>query len=119
MSVDEELRTLIPSAMDDIEAVNRAIARGYPAVGPIIPELLTWLRDYNWPVAKALAPFLAELGVALVPEIRRILKTDDDIWKYWILRCLVQSAEMREALRHELTRLATHPTASESRDAVV
>jgi hypothetical protein len=54
------------------------IAGGYPAVAPVLPELLTW------PVARELAPSLASIGAPLLAEVRRIVPARDDIWKYWV-----------------------------------
>jgi hypothetical protein len=90
------------------------VARGYPAVAPILPELIQWLQDYNWPVAHVLAPFLARIGSPLLPEIRRVLNTNDYVWQYWLLTWLVKTPEMASALHDELTRLADHATAAEA-----
>src|SRR5689334_12113292 len=100
---DEELRALLPKEKCDTDLAEQVVALGYPAAEPIVPELLEWLQDMNWPVARVLVPFLAEIGTPLVPEIRRILKTNDEVWKHWILSCLVRSPEMVAALEQELT----------------
>jgi hypothetical protein len=110
---DEEIRALIPKTKSDLDRAAEVVARGYPAVAPILPELVEWLQDYNWPVAHILAPFLASIGNPLLPEIRRVLKTQDQVWKYWLLTCLVKTPELTAALR-ELTQLAQHPTPAES-----
>jgi len=112
--IDDELRALIPTSKHDVERARHAVARGYPAVAPIVRELLEVLQDPNRPVAKVLAPFLASIGAPLVPEIRRVLETDDHIWKYWLLTCLVTTPDVASALRSELTRLAEHPTPAEA-----
>jgi hypothetical protein len=98
----------------DIERAEAAVAAGYPAVEPILFELLEWLQDLNWPVAQVIAPFLATIGSPLVSPIRRILQTDDEIWKRWILTEIVEkSAELASAFRDELARLADSPTETE------
>ena len=61
--------SLIPKSKSDLETANRAVAAGYPAVKPVLGELVEWLKDYNWPVAHVLAPFLAKIGIPLVPHI--------------------------------------------------
>ena len=55
------------------------------ALVPHIPELLTWLQDINWPIARPVAAALSRCGIALVEPVRSILLSDDDIWKTWIL----------------------------------
>jgi hypothetical protein len=51
--------TCIPKNKGVLAAAQAAIDIGYPGVAPILPQLLEWLQDYNWPVAHMLAPFLA------------------------------------------------------------
>jgi hypothetical protein len=113
--MDEDIRGLLPQHKSDYERAQAIIARGYPAVAPVLPELITWLQDCNWPVSHVIAPFLASIGSPIVPEIRRVLQTNDDIWKYWVLSQVVArtSSDVAEGLREELTRIATEPTQGE------
>lgn len=61
----------------------------------------------NWPVATALVPFLASIGEPLAPEIRRILTTDDVMWKCWVvLKLVAPKPAVMAALRPELEALA-------------
>lgn len=104
----------VPRDKHDHESANRAIAAGYPAVKPVLTELLEWIQDMNWPVAQTLTPFLASIGLPLAPYIKNILETDDDIWKYWIFKeIFLRSAELAEAFRDELERIVVNPTESE------
>jgi hypothetical protein len=78
-----------------------------------------WLQDYNWPVALVLAPFLASIGAPLVPHVRHVLDSNDDVWKYWIVeRILGQSRELAGAFRADIERLAWSPTLEESQQEV-
>lgn len=109
-----DIRSLIPQHKKDFERTRAVIAAGYPAVEPILPELLAWLQDCNWPVAQGLAPFLASIGEPLVPHIQHVMGTDDDIWKYWMITMLMaESPEIAGAFREELERLAFAPTERE------
>ena len=111
------IRGLIPRHKLDLTRAQAAVAAGYPAIAPVLPELLEWLQDYNWPVAHILQPFLAGIGLPLAPHLRRILQTDDEVWKYWVIVCLIkESAALQAEFRHELTRLATSPTVRETRE---
>lgn len=112
-----DVKSLIPRSKMDTERAEAAVAAGYPAVAPILPELLEWLQDMNWLVAQILAPFLASIGSPLIPHIRHILKTDDEIWKYWIIvQIMGDSHEVAEAFRDELERLAYSPTEREAHE---
>jgi thiaminase len=58
-----------------------------------------------------LAPFLASIGDPLIPHIRKVFETDDEIWKCWIMSCIMlESREVAEAFREELERVAYSPT---------
>jgi hypothetical protein len=106
---DDDIRRLLPTDKCDVDRAQLLVERGYPAVAPILPELIEWLQDYNWPVARVLQPFLASIGTPLIPEIRRVLKTDDEIWKYWVVSGLLRG-RLAIAFRDELTELAERPT---------
>jgi hypothetical protein len=118
-SVSDDLRALLPQHKRDVEKARATVARGYPAVAPVLPELLVWLQDGNWPVAHVVAPFLATIGAPLAPEIRRVLQSHDDIWKYWALSNVVaESPYLAHALRGDLARLAFEPTSNEAAEEV-
>jgi hypothetical protein len=86
----------------------------------IVVELLEWLQDCNWPVSRVLAPFLASVGTPLVPYLRPILAGDDAIWKYWIIVAVLADAppDVLQALRPELERLVSAPTAREVEEEI-
>ena len=108
---------LIPQRKNDFERAQAAINAGYPAVDPILPDLLVWMQDCNWPVAHTLTPFLASIGSPLIPHIKRILETNDEIWKYWIIiHIMRKSREVAKAFRGELERLAYSSTESEFKE---
>jgi hypothetical protein len=109
-----DLAALLPRDKHDIERAEAVIARGLPETEPLLPALLEWMRDMNWPVAQVLQPFLAKIGGALTPHIQQILGSNDDIWKRWVLLCIVaESDELRTTLRPELNRLASDPSPRE------
>jgi hypothetical protein len=112
------IQHLIPKGKADLDRARAAVAAGYPAVAPILPELMAWLKDYNWPVAHILAPFLASIGAPMAPHIWHVLKTDDDVWKYWILQVILPSLPTDAALqfRSELDRLCSTPSDGERRE---
>ena len=113
--MQNDIRTLIPQNKFDTERANQAVAAGYPAIEPILPDLLEWIQDCNWPVAQVLAPFLGTIGAPLLPHIRKILATDDDMWKYWTLLYLVRhKPDVAAALRENLEHYANSPTPDES-----
>ncbi|WP_213546282.1 DUF5071 domain-containing protein [Vannielia litorea] len=110
----------LPTDKHDVEAVRRAAALSPVALEPLLPDLLEWLQDANWPVASPVADCLAGAGPALLPPLRRILRGDDGAWKYWLLELLPPRlpAPLFEALRPEIERLASAPTPEDRREEV-
>lgn len=111
----DDVRKLIPSHKKDFERANAAIEAGYPAVAPILGDLIEWFRDYNWPIARVLTQFLTSLGKPLVPHIWHVLRTDDGAWKYWVISLLLPSLDEADAaqFRSELERLCFTPSQDE------
>jgi uncharacterized protein DUF5071 len=115
-----DLSELVPKHKFDLGTAQEAVAAGFPTVAPILPDLMKWIQDCNWPVAHILAPFLASIGEPLLPEVRRVLETTDGVWKYWTLARIVAHwpKDLIVKLRPELLRLGTSPTPSEREDEV-
>lgn len=99
-TLPEQLLDLLPQDKGDLAAVERAAAAGWPTIEPILPHLLTWLQDLNWPVAPAVAQLLVRVGEPVVPVIRQVLAGDDDLWRLWVMQAVV--AEMGEPVIREL-----------------
>lgn len=116
----EQLRDLLPHHKQDCRRAEALVSLGYPAVAPVLPELMTWIQDMNWPVAyMVVAPFLRSIGAPLIPEIRRVLQTDDETWKYWVLNDLVRdSREVAFELEQTLSELANREPKDEAEAAL-
>jgi hypothetical protein len=85
----KELRKLLPANKDDVAAIEAITAYGYPGVGPILLDLLKWIRVESWPVAKPVCEFLVTIGPRLAPQVREVLGSRDDLWKAVVLRHIV------------------------------
>jgi len=112
------LTTCVPKDKHDHAAVERAIAAGYPAVAPVLPQLLTWVQDMNWPVAQQLAPFLGSIGPPLAPYIRDVFATEDETWKYWMFDIIQLSPDLALELLTDVTCIVEHPTPGEQEEAL-
>lgn len=112
--------SLIPQHKSDIEAARRAAAAGHPVIEPILGDLLEWMRDMNWPVATEVEAVLRTVGKQLSPHILKVLRGDDNIWKYWVLTRLAVNfdKEARMAIIDECLRIANQPTAGEVAEEV-
>ena len=47
-----DLRNLLPKDKMDVEKAEALVALGYPAVAPVLPELMALMQDTNWPVTE-------------------------------------------------------------------
>ena len=113
-TIMNDFQSLIPQHKSDLERANAAVVAGYPTVAPILLQLLEWLQDYNWPVAKVLTPFFISIGKPLIPPIQHVMNTDDNVWKYWVMDVIMwDSYELTVAFQEELERLAWSPTDDE------
>ena len=107
--------TLLPRHKSDSEYARAIVALGYPAVAPVLPELLEWLQDCNWPISGQISTFLASIGEPVVPHIRNVFSGNDGIWKYWCITALIRKMPraLAEELRPDLVRLAFQPSADD------
>jgi hypothetical protein len=105
-----DLRKFLPQRSDDLEALPRLVALGYPAVEPVLFDLLKWIRNPDWPVAKPVAAFLRELGPRLTPAIEQMFRTDDRSWAALAIREILEHwpAEALQPLFAQLEQQAIH-----------
>jgi|SRR5471032_362477 len=109
----------LPHDKYDTERAETLVSLGWKEVLPVMPDILEWLRDINWPVAGVFRPFLVDVGAPLAPFIKTVLATDDDVWKYGILASVVsQSPELAAALRSDLELLCSTPSVGEQLEGV-
>jgi hypothetical protein len=118
MNEGSSLRALLPADKGDVARARSLVALGYPAVRDVLSDIFGWLRDGNWPVFQVFAPFVASLGSDIVPHIKNVLSTDDDVWKYWVLSEVVRSVPQTilDDLRLDLERIRTKPTPGEAEE---
>jgi hypothetical protein len=88
-------------------------------VRPIIPDLLIWLQDMNWPVARPVANYLVTIKEYMTFEILEVLKGDDDLWKYWVLLEFYSEEKPNDLQTIQvLERMANHPTYGEKENDI-
>ena len=113
-NMTSDLNALLPHTKHDVDNASTLVLMGYPAIEHVLPQMLEWLQDLNWPVAAIFQPFFVSVGRPLAPHIRSVLAGDDDAWKYNLLIAVVaRSPELANALRPELERIASRPTDGE------
>jgi hypothetical protein len=105
-----DLRKSLPQRADDLDALPRLVALGYPAVEPVLFDVLKWIRQPDWPVAKPVVAFLREIGAPLAPSIEQIFRTDDRAWAAQVIREILEHwpAETLKPLTTHLEQQAIH-----------
>lgn len=86
----EDLSRFLPKDKSDIDNFHLLRNLGYPMIEPVLEKLFEWIRDMNWPVAQEIAPFLVSIGKPIIPYVKNILLTNDNIWKYWVLTSILE-----------------------------
>ncbi|OHD08200.1 MAG: hypothetical protein A2Y34_16730 [Spirochaetes bacterium GWC1_27_15] len=87
----------------------------YPFYKPILKDLFEWIQDINWPVARYIVPLLIKSGKDVLPIVKEILDSTDDVWKYWTLTCVISEMppDILKGLEPDLLRIKNNPTTSE------
>nr|WP_294782331.1 DUF5071 domain-containing protein [uncultured Flavobacterium sp.] len=106
------IENLIPKDKFDFETVELLKKYSFEEIKPIIPDLLEWMQDMNWPISKPIADFLLPFKEQIAPELVTILKTNDGIWKYWILISFGKTIQ-NDLVLNEIKRIAKNPTKEE------
>lgn len=107
-----DIKNLIPKDKFDFETVEKLTQYSFEDIEAIVPDLLEWLQDINWPISQPIAEFLIPFSEKIAPEILKILKGKDEIWKYWILTTFGKNIK-NELVLEEINRIAKNPTQDE------
>ena len=113
-----DVRTLLPRGKFDVRAVRAIAEAGYPAIAPILDDLLDWTADGNWPVARPLADYLVTLGDPLVAPISRVLHGSDGSHKMNCIRLIARDLplDILRKLEADLRQLADQPSEDDRRE---
>ncbi|WFR65320.1 DUF5071 domain-containing protein [Paenibacillus amylolyticus] len=110
-----DIRELLPRDKFDFEAVSKLNEFGNEELKGIIPELMQWLQDGNWPISRPVEDLLLRLGEDLIPHIKDVLKSQDSTWEYFILVGLIDRLPLSHLsmLQTDLLRILESPTHDE------
>lgn len=117
-----DIHNLVPKNKFDNSDIEKLKQLTDEEIEPILPCLLEWIKDYNYPIAKELLAVLELHQIALTPLILNVLSLEekDDIWKYWIITSLLPlfSNTNIEPFLPAIKRIAENPTQNEIREEV-
>ena len=111
---------IVPTNKSDFTACeNLKVAQDREVIA-CLNDLLEWLQDINWPVAPKVLERISNLGQPLVKPVTDILEGSDEVWKYWLISCLLPEIdiEIRKSFIPTLTKIAQNPTLEEINEEV-
>jgi hypothetical protein len=116
----EELVDYLPKSKWDPDAIERLSQLDTKKRHLLLPQLLIWMQDINWPNAGKILPFLIAGGDEIIPEIEWVLNGQDDIWKGNCIRHILSdlAPESVQPLLPILKRIAKAPRANEKAEEV-
>lgn len=111
----KNINDLIPKDKFDtthLEEINRLPDADFVQIAD---ALLEWIQDINWPVAQKILPILIDRQSLMMNSITKALDSQDDVWKYWIIVCIVSKLESNNLslIMPILKRIQANPTESE------
>lgn len=118
--VMDRLNDILPKDKFDIKAVEKLKVLECEEIIYLLSKLIEWIQDMNWVIAPKIAELLLGFPNEIIPHIRKVFETDDDIWKFWCLDVLVKNlpSDSRLMLKDDLIRLAERPTDGEKLEEV-
>ena len=111
----ESQKASLPKDKHDDAAITHISTLPESSIAPLIPALLTWLQDINWPIAGPAKSFLLKYPHLLIAPVLEVLLGEDDEWKHNCLVYLVDEMprEQQQAFRPVMERIAKSPTTGE------
>ncbi|KGP81877.1 hypothetical protein P364_0115840 [Paenibacillus sp. MAEPY2] len=111
-----DIREWLPRDKHDFEAVRKLSELSNAELKEILPELMEWLQDGNWPISKSVEDLLLRFGEELIPHIQNVFKTKDPQWEYFMLSGLISRlpSQYLIILKDDLERILKNPTKSET-----
>ena len=120
--INKFIKTLIPKHKNDWSFDKSCDINwyNYKELKPIIPELLIWLQDINWPVAKPISEYLKPMLPDILEELKPILNGNDSIWKYNILNIFFIETKSTywKMISENIENLAFNPSDNDAKEEV-
>ena len=104
----DDLKSFLPTNKCDYGSIDRLQTLKPEELQMIIPELLEWIKDINWPVAPKIIEILLPLDKLLLPQLKVILRCNEYDWIEICLLGIVEElkTETIVGLKEELIMLS-------------
>lgn len=103
-----DVKQYLPTDKCDYDSIDRLKSLKPEELQRIIPELLEWTQDINWPVAPKIIEILLPLDKLLLPQLKVILRCNEYDWIEICLLGIVEElkTETIVGLKEELLMLS-------------
>jgi hypothetical protein len=110
-----DIREWLPRDKHDVKAIRKLSEFSDAELKEIIPELMEWLQDGNWPISKPVEDLLLRFGEELIPHIHNVFETKDSTWEYFMLVGLISRLPITYLvlLQTDFERILKFPTPCE------
>ena len=104
----KNIKTLLPKDKLDDSNLEKIKILNDSDLSQLVSELLTWTQDANWPIFPKIVEIIVARQDLFISEISKVFRTDDLIWKYWILTniCPKLSLENKDFLKKDFDNMA-------------
>ena len=114
------VRALLPKNKFDLDAVSKLQTLDCREIEPLLEDLVAWIADGNWPVAKPLADLLVSVGRPAIPALRKLLQGADATHQYFSLLLVVSKfpPDVSALLQNDLKKIVEAPTVEQNLEGV-
>lgn len=116
----KRVEELVPKDIFDFSGIKELRLLSDEEIVSIVPALLEWMKDMNWPVAKEMPELLSMHPQIIIPYIMEILKPEqlECDWKTYIIQLLLPllNSDYLLILKPSLERIVKDPTWGETSD---
>lgn len=105
----------IPKHKNDLEAIALLYELDDSIIDEISGDLLEWMADLNWPIAKAVKDLVLAKQDVFIKGLGKVLEGDDQEAKYAIITNIIEDlSEVNfKVIEKNLYRIYINPTESE------
>lgn len=119
----ENLKDLIPKNKFDNSNIESLMLLQETDLKQLLPELILWIADFNWPIATELIPVLIKYPDSIIVTIKNVLKQseEDAELKHCVISQLIPNlpSKYQDILLKDIERIVKEPTESEIHESVV
>lgn len=110
----------LPESKDDFASITVLQQLEFVQITALIPDLLIWIQDGNWPIYQSIKELLLPQQENLIEPLKEILNSNDSSWKYFLLNDFIPflRTEVIQKLIEELSMLSNHPTFADQSEEV-